>query len=64
MKVRDLSKQKEMSGDQAHNLVKDMLSKSLSKSGKVKALKLKVKFGGGEKSKHKKHKVSGPTGQY
>jgi hypothetical protein len=62
MKVRDLASQKTMSGDQAHSLVKDLLSKSLNKSGKVKALKLKVKFGGSEKSK--KRRTNGPTGAY
>lgn len=62
MRVRDLTNQKNMSGDQAHNLVKDMLSKSLSKSGKVKALKLKIKFGGNEKAKTTKRKPSGPAG--
>lgn len=61
MKVKDLTKQKDMSGDQAHSLVKDLLSKSLSKSGKVKALKVKIKFGGGEKSKPKHKRLSGPV---
>ncbi len=62
MKVKDLSKQKDMSGETAHTLVKDLLSKSMSKSGKVKALKLKIKFNGGEKSsKPKKRKPSGPV---
>jgi hypothetical protein len=56
-KVRDLMpKQKE---PEAGSLVKDLVSKAMGKSGKVKAIKLKIKFGAGEKSdKPKKRTVS------
>jgi hypothetical protein len=33
----------------AGTLVKDLLSKSLKKGGKLKAIKVKIKFKGGEK---------------
>lgn len=62
-KVKDLTNQKDMSGNQAHSLVKDLLSKSLSNSGKVKTLKVKIKFGSDKgKSKSKRRESAGPTG--
>ena len=47
-KVKDLSK-KEPSKDFKSSLVKDLLSKTMSKGGKLKAIKVKVKFGNDKK---------------
>jgi hypothetical protein len=48
-KVKDLVKKDDkapISKGQTGTLVKDLLSKSMSKGGKLKAIKVKVKFGG------------------
>jgi hypothetical protein len=47
-KVKDLTN-KEPSKDFKASLVKDLLSKSMSKGGKLKAIKVKVKFGNDKK---------------
>ena len=47
----------------AGTLVKDLLSKSLKKGGKLKAIKVKIKFGGGSNSKPKRHVNHGPAGR-
>lgn len=54
MKVKDLAskgKKQEMSKGAGASLVKDLLSKSMSKGGKLKAIKVKVKFGNDKKTK-------------
>jgi hypothetical protein len=50
-KVKELMKDKQAEKQPANGatLVKDLLSKTVSKGGKVKAIKVKVKFHGGEK---------------
>ena len=61
-KVADLKKNKE-DPKAGGTLVKELLSKTLGKSGKPSAIKLKIKFGGkGEsKSKPKKGMSSNPA---
>ena len=51
-KVKDLVKDKDnapVSKGAAGTLVKDLLSKSVSKGGKLKAIKVKIKFGDKDK---------------
>ncbi len=43
-KVKDLTKEKD--SKESKTLVKDLLSKSLSKGGKLKSIKVKAKFNG------------------
>ena len=62
-KVADLKKNKE-DPKAGGTLVKELLSKTLGKSGKPSAIKLKIKFGGKEKSKPKRRKPSGPAGRW
>jgi hypothetical protein len=55
MKVKDLAKKDDQpSKALAGTLVKDLLSKSISKGGKLKAIKIKAKFGDDKPDKPKK----------
>jgi hypothetical protein len=58
-KVKDLTpaKKQKQNESMGKTLVKDLLSKSISKGGKLKAIKVKVKFGGGGKSEKPKKKT-------
>ena len=54
MKVKDLvnkDKKQEMSKGTGATLVKDLLSASMNKGGKLKAIKVKVKFGDNKSKK-------------
>lgn len=57
MKPKDQPMSKQAGG----TLVKDLLSKSMSKGGKLKAIKVKIKFGGDKSAKSKKKTSSSPA---
>ena len=61
-KVSELSKNKEaMKPGAGASLDKDLLNKTLGKSGKPSAIKLKIKFGGKSESRTKRKTNRGPA---
>lgn len=64
MKVKELMKDKKAENQpvKGTSLVKDLLSKTVGKGGKIKAIKVKVKFGGKSEKDNKKSVSHDPAG--